>query len=265
MSERFYRPILSQYWVRTVVQEDRTPGGVWLPDIAKNDTDCDAVVIGAGPGDGNGMQAKPGDRVLFLAKDFRNLDEDPREGFVRDEAIVATIPAPDYQEVVPENDYVLIQRDPWPLTWETSGKILVSRDTLRSGYSRWLERGEELHGELSVAVERHFRQSGQVNVSLQDKMDYCGRLFQSLPPEEQAAVRESVERKGETEWEYYHSPSSAKRSTRGTILAIPKGFDFRVPEMAVGRSVHWDRLHERVVLGNDRILVKAEYLAAIEV
>jgi chaperonin GroES len=64
------RPLHDRVVVRRIEEEERTPGGVIIPDTAK-EKPMQGEVIAVGPGardeDGNRMQpdVKPGDTVLF--------------------------------------------------------------------------------------------------------------------------------------------------------------------------------------------------------
>lgn len=80
------KPIADRIIVRRVAAEDKTAGGILLPDTAKNKPQR-GTVVAVGPGkmkpDGTrvAMQLKPGDVVLFTAwagdefQDRKNPDE----------------------------------------------------------------------------------------------------------------------------------------------------------------------------------------------
>jgi chaperonin GroES len=71
--ERF-QPLSSRILVRPDKPEDRSRGGIWIPDNAKKPTDT-GVVVAMGPGmlqkDGERWpmpDCKPGDRVVYDAR-----------------------------------------------------------------------------------------------------------------------------------------------------------------------------------------------------
>jgi chaperonin GroES len=65
-----FRPLHDRVLIRRVEQEDKTPGGIIIPDTAK-EKPMEGEVIAVGPGargeDGKlqPLDVKPGDRVLF--------------------------------------------------------------------------------------------------------------------------------------------------------------------------------------------------------
>jgi chaperonin GroES len=65
-----FRPLHDRVLLRRVEEEAKTPGGIIIPDTAK-EKPMQGEVVAAGPGgrDGKGaivpMSVKPGDRVLF--------------------------------------------------------------------------------------------------------------------------------------------------------------------------------------------------------
>ena len=65
-----FRPLLDRVVVRRVEEENRTAGGIIIPDTAK-EKPCQGVVVAVGPGgvNDNGktvvMTLKEGDRILF--------------------------------------------------------------------------------------------------------------------------------------------------------------------------------------------------------
>jgi chaperonin GroES len=65
-----FRPLHDRVLIRRVEQEDKTPGGIIIPDTAK-EKPMEGEVIAVGPGarDESGkvqpLDVKPGDRVLF--------------------------------------------------------------------------------------------------------------------------------------------------------------------------------------------------------
>ena len=65
------RPLADRALVKPKPKEEKTPGGVYLPDTATKERPMQGEVIGVGPGrtDDDGrlipMSVKPGDEVLF--------------------------------------------------------------------------------------------------------------------------------------------------------------------------------------------------------
>lgn len=117
---------------------DRTSGGIWLPDECQ--VSCnEAEVIAVGPGisafDGlpSVMHAEVGDRVLFQHHQFQKTDEKGEEGIVREDDLLAIIPA-GTNAVSPHNDWVAITIE--DSQKESAGGILLSdraRKRPRSG------------------------------------------------------------------------------------------------------------------------------------
>jgi chaperonin GroES len=65
-----FRPLHDRVLLRRVEQEEKTPGGIIIPDTAKEKPmEGEVVAVGPGARDENGriqpLDVKPGDRVLF--------------------------------------------------------------------------------------------------------------------------------------------------------------------------------------------------------
>ena len=55
-----FRPLNNNIWVKRVKEEERTIGGLYIPDSAKSDTQ-----VGIVEGIGQGTQVKKGDKIFF--------------------------------------------------------------------------------------------------------------------------------------------------------------------------------------------------------
>ncbi len=65
-----FRPLHDRVLVRRIEEEERTPGGVIIPDTAKEKPmEGEVVAVGPGGRDESGkltpLDVKPGDRILF--------------------------------------------------------------------------------------------------------------------------------------------------------------------------------------------------------
>jgi chaperonin GroES len=65
-----FRPLRERVLVKRVEVEERTPGGILIPDTAKEKpAEGDVLAVGPGPRDVNGtihpMEVKIGDRIVF--------------------------------------------------------------------------------------------------------------------------------------------------------------------------------------------------------
>lgn len=112
---RQWEVLSSNYAVELLDEVTQLPSGLLLPQgtLANN---TDAVVLGVGPGRifNTGIEqtlfAEEGDRVVFIASDFTPVDGPAgRQGFVRDENLVAILRAPDHLDVEPANEYLLVK------------------------------------------------------------------------------------------------------------------------------------------------------------
>jgi chaperonin GroES len=118
------------YHARLLAAEEKTEGGIYLPDTVRENY-TDAVILAAGPGRiwPSGVRTFPsagvGDRVVVRPAHFFQFGPDPREGFVNETDLVATLPASlDHAEVVPANGYVLVE--PPDAVKTTAGGILLA-------------------------------------------------------------------------------------------------------------------------------------------
>lgn len=65
-----FRPLYDRVLARRIEQENKTPGGIIIPDSAKEKpVEAEIIAVGTGARDESGkhipMEVKPGDRVLF--------------------------------------------------------------------------------------------------------------------------------------------------------------------------------------------------------
>lgn len=104
------RPLNSNYHIRLLDPEEKTAGGIWLPQSAQENWTT-GEILAAGPGYARPdtdrrslMDLEPGDLVCFFQHDYRMMDE--REGMVRDEDIIAYV---DEGVFAPWNDWVKLE------------------------------------------------------------------------------------------------------------------------------------------------------------
>lgn len=101
--------------VRIVPAAEMSAGGIYLPDecrVSVNEAEVLAVGPGLVVGTDNGgyftpMWAEVGDRVLFQQHSFQRTDADGKEGIVREDDLLAIIPA-GCHTVQPHNDWVAV-------------------------------------------------------------------------------------------------------------------------------------------------------------
>ena len=110
-----FRPLLTSYLVRISQGVAQTPGGIWLPDEAR-DRHWEGEILAAGPGiripyakgERSEMWCLVGESVVFKREHLEVLDERERLGIVHDEELLA-VAYPDRPS--PCNDWVMIQPD----------------------------------------------------------------------------------------------------------------------------------------------------------
>lgn len=134
-----FTPRASLLRVRLTQAAGVTPGGIILPDSAQK-RPCEATVVAVGDGrsiPGTSLRTtvwpQPNDIVIFKSADFQQVGEDPREGLVLAEHVVAMVD-PDTGEVTPEGEYVKLDAD--PTEGVSRGGIILperSREQAKSG------------------------------------------------------------------------------------------------------------------------------------
>ena len=146
------RPLGNHYLCRPLEPEKETASGLALPDTALLES-YDSEILAVGPGrtlEGGAvhpMQGKVGDRAIVVGHDFRMWDWQWKLGFVRDEDLVALITdASDWEDLLPANDWVLIEPDRQERVAKRASGLLVAAYALPGGGAREAaERGEEDH------------------------------------------------------------------------------------------------------------------------
>ena len=153
-----YQPLSDWYRVQLMPKTEQTSGGVWLPDTVRQNW-TDAVVTALGPGrrvvgDSRGaMWADIDDRVLFMKHALKNFQAGTREGMVRDQDLIAVLPASTggRETPLPLNGWCLV--DPAPPETHASAAILwAEQDRPRPLHGRLLDYGPgevRLKGTLS--------------------------------------------------------------------------------------------------------------------
>lgn len=92
-----FRPLHDRVLVRRIEQDDKTAGGIIIPDTAKEKPqEAEVVAVGDGKLDDNGkriaMHVKKGDRVLIGKYSGQDLKvDDVEHTIVREDEIVAII------------------------------------------------------------------------------------------------------------------------------------------------------------------------------
>lgn len=93
--ERYCRPLGDRVLIRLDQPEKQTPGGILLPDSARNERPGRGEVLAVGPGkataDGSPapLAVKPGDRVLFTKWAGTPVDDAGQCVIMREEDVLA--------------------------------------------------------------------------------------------------------------------------------------------------------------------------------
>lgn len=236
-------------------------GNLFLPDQAKERyTDCH--VLQCGPGWGKGMHAGEGDRILCEPQDFETYEGDV--GFVSDRALIGVIRAPDFSQLEPANDYLLLEPD--VLEWEkvTAGGIIISQDSFVSGADRLKQRAYELYLELkALLASRAYKEQPTAF----DKWCMERDFWSDKSPEERNAFCELRDnRRTKAEDNLASAPMLVrKRLCSGTVWGIGPDVAAQV-SVAPGERVcfgFFDRIIRLTANGKLLVLVKAEALDCV--
>ena len=129
-----YRPLGQMYRVQVTETDEKSPGGIWLPDNYQSPWN-EGLVLAAGPGrqvpaspsERSVMWADVGDKVLFLKHGLRHVRD--REGLVKDEDVVAVVRlSRGESEPEPLNDWCMVEQDP---DVEMAGALIVHAEEWR--------------------------------------------------------------------------------------------------------------------------------------
>lgn len=212
------------YHVRLLQAEDRTEGGILIPETARDDV-TDGIVLDAGPGkplDGGGyypMQAAVGDRVVVPKHFFFYMGAD--DGFVADEHLAARIPGPDHEEILPANDYALIEPDLMPRFKKSEGgRVLVASFSLPGRDVRLGFRGREILGELRFMQQ----QPWFTEMPYEDQIRKVHDVMDGLSPEERAALGDAIQEEQSGQRRTLHRPIiQYEKPNSGRIVAFGPG------------------------------------------
>lgn len=91
-----FRPLYDRVLARRIEQEEKTPGGIIIPDSAKEKpVEAEIVAVGAGARDESGknipMEVKSGDRVLFAKWSGTEVKLDGQEYLILKESDILGI------------------------------------------------------------------------------------------------------------------------------------------------------------------------------
>lgn len=163
------RPLGTDYLVEMVKPAEKTAGGIYLPDSARENWQ-DAQVLRRGPGLGTGgLQVFTGERVVFLQHQFRPLVSGSRFGMIADEALIAIVADGD---ILPLNNWVQIELEEFEKS--TAGGVLIPQENQRR-----LNRGTVLDYGDGV-LSRSWRNYGQRRAvrSIMNLADDCPLIGQ---------------------------------------------------------------------------------------
>jgi len=261
-----WEPLSSFYRVELLDVEKRV-GAVVLPDTAV-DPSTDAVVWDLGPGrlqaDGtrSGMQARIGDRIVVQEHDLQRYDR--RHAFVRDEHLVALLPAPYHAEDLrPAGDYVLVRPEPLERFETRASGVIVAGYSLYGGEARSLERGEALLREIKAWGQR-VKLSER---SAEDQLRAIAQWLEPIPFEDRLAMRDAMDEDGDTGWESFLPPVRREPPRRGLLEAVGSGASAQRLSGLVGETVRWEKHFRGVSLypdGQERLFLPASALMAVE-
>lgn len=285
----------SRYYCEVVEAEQETESGITLPDDSA-ETPTDAMVLGVGPGrvlDSGArypMQAKPGDRVVYERHAFDAYDG--RRGFVHDAKLVAIIPGPGHDCLLPANDWVLVRPDPLKrvdrvtgaVVEASSSPVLVALNSLAGDTRR-----VRIAAELAVQELRALERSERFMLSdAYDRERLVHNYLDGVPADvrrEMNAVFHGVETGAKRAPVAWRDPSN-----HGEVLGVGPGRVREDPNMGVGRygwdgpywfhacgdgaqapvalragsRVYWDRSSPQVRMSAG-VLVRADSLCCVEV
>ncbi len=273
------QPLGSLYFVKLLDAPEQTAGGIFLPEEARTQP-LDGEVVAAGPGETlpSGarypMQAKVGDRVVFERCDFVPLEG--HEGFIADSRLVAVIPGPEQDCVLPAGDYVFLLPERKEAIRETEGGVLVAAHSLAGQDATAKRRGDELHAEF-VKLEQ--TQAWREAPSEYYRHRICWDYLDGLTPWEREALGEAIRRGGKaSHWRAYVPGVVSEPVRSGTVADVGPGVvqpdGSRGPRQRIidlhqcfDDRVYLDREYHGVSVcdGTHNLLaVKARFLAAVE-
>lgn len=278
------------YWVRLLEAPEQTAGGIFLPEEARTQP-LDAEVLAAGDGEllHSGarypMQAQTGDRCVFEKCDFIPLEG--QEGFIADSRLVAVIPGPEQDCVLPAGDYVFILPERKESIHESEGGVLVAAHSLAGQDATAKRRGDELHAEF---VKLESTQAWKDAPTEYYRHRICWDFLDHLSAWEREALGAAIKRGGRaSHWKAYIPRTLGEPVRTGEVHALGpgrvnrEGFRDRGDEAALYRSpasaqvwmglmpgdrIHLDREYHAVSIcdGSRNLLaVKARFLAAVTV
>jgi len=91
------KPLSDHILIEAVKEEEKTKGGIFLPDTASKEKSEEGLVIAVGPGkkmeDGKMMlmSVKPGDRVLFTKYGPNEIKVDGKEYLIATESDILAV------------------------------------------------------------------------------------------------------------------------------------------------------------------------------
>lgn len=206
-----------------------TDGGLYLPDVAEmHEWDCTVMAHSASE---TGFNI--GDRLLIRFYHWRSLE--PWLGLVKTVDVVARKAwnGADWEPLTPCGEHLMFVPDPMPEVEERPSGVLVASAVMGGAEMRLKRRGQELYEQLRALGETEaFKAEPDTYYQHRRVWDFCSHLS----PDEIAALKEAVKKKGDTRWRALQ-PIGLKRHPRSGVL-VAKGP--QAPDVPVLKRVHWE-------------------------